>query len=165
MKIIIYTDGASRGNPGRGGYGVYIEVYKDKLYTRKLSGGEINTTNNKMELKANIEALKYIKKNLPKILQNEEVEIILKMDSQYVKNGITLWIQNWQKNNWKGANKKPVANQELWQELLSFKNFINDKLINDNFKEIQFEYVKGHAGIHGNEIADTLATEAADSIK
>ncbi|MDQ1281832.1 MAG: ribonuclease [Patescibacteria group bacterium] len=165
MQITLYTDGASRGNPGRGGWGVYIEVKKDKLYTTKLSGGERDTTNNKMELRATLEGLKYIKKNLTKILDNKDVKIKIKTDSKYVKNGITEWIINWEKNNWKGSNKKPVANQEIWKELLSVKNSINDKLIKATFSELKFEYVEGHSGIHGNEIADSLATEAADNLE
>lgn len=165
MKITLYTDGASRGNPGRGGWGVYVEVEKEKLYTTKLSGGERDTTNNKMELTATLEGLKYIKKNLTKILDNKDVKIKIKTDSKYVKNGITEWIINWEKNNWKGSNKKSVANQELWKELLSLKNSINDKLVKATFSELKFEYVEGHAGIHGNEMADILATEAADNLK
>ena len=165
MKITLYTDGASRGNPGRGGWGVYIEVMKDKLYTTNLSGGEKDTTNNKMELAAAIEALKYLKKNLSKILENTEVKIKIKLDSKYVKNGITEWIMGWEKNNWKGSNKKEVANKELWQELLKLKNIINEKLEEKGFKEIIWEYVEGHAGIKGNEMADKLATEAADKLK
>ncbi|MBP9765969.1 MAG: ribonuclease HI [Candidatus Pacebacteria bacterium] len=165
MKITLYTDGASRGNPGKGGWGVYVEVEKDKLYTSKISGGEKDTTNNKMELRATIEGLKYLKKNISKIINNDDVKIKIKTDSKYVKNGITEWIINWEKNNWKGSNKKPVANQELWKELLSVKNFLNDKLIKATFSEIKFEYVEGHAGIEGNEIADSLATEAADNLK
>ena len=165
MKITFYTDGASRGNPGRGGWGVYVEVVKDKLYTTNLSGGERETTNNKMELTAGVEALKYTKKNLSKILKNDEVKIKIKTDSKYVKNGITEWIVGWEKNGWKGSNKKPVANLELWQELLALKNFINDKLTQNKFSEIVWEYVAGHVGIHGNEIADKLATEAADKLK
>lgn len=164
MQITLYTDGASRGNPGRGGWGVYVEVKKDKLYTTKLSGGERDTTNNKMELTATLEGLKYIKKNLSKILDDKEVKIKIKTDSKYVKNGITEWIINWEKNNWKGSNKKPVANQEIWKELLSVKNSINDKLTKATFSELKFEYVEGHSGIKGNEIADSLATEAADNL-
>lgn len=175
MKITLYTDGASRGNPGRGGWGVYVEVEKNitdekdvevkKLFVAKLSGAEKETTNNKMELTATLEALKYLKKNISKILENNTVKVKIKTDSKYVKNGITEWIINWEKNNWKGSNKKPVANQELWKELLSLKNLLNDKLVKANFDEIKFEYVEGHVGIKGNEIADTLATEAADSLK
>lgn len=164
MKLTFYTDGASRGNPGRGGWGVYIEMKKDKLYTAKLSGAEKDTTNNKMELMASIEALRYTKKNLSKILKNESVSIEIKTDSKYVKNGITEWIINWEKNDWKGSNKKPVANQELWKELLYLKDYINDKLIKAKFKKINWNYVEGHAGIKGNEIADELATTAADSL-
>lgn len=164
MKINLYTDGASRGNPGRGGWGVYIEVEKDKIYTSKISGAEKDTTNNKMELTATLQGLIYVKKNLSKILENTEVKIKVKTDSKYVINGITEWIKNWEKNNWKGSNKKTVANQELWKELLSVKNLINDKLVKATFPEIKFEYVEGHSGIKGNEMADSLATEAADKL-
>lgn len=164
MKLTFYTDGASRGNPGRGGWGVYIEMKKEKLFTTKFSGAQKEATNNQMELTATIEALKYTKKNLAKILKNEEVKIKIFTDSNYVKNGITVWINNWQKNNWRTANKKPVLNKELWQELLELKNYINEKLVKNNFPEIKFEYVAGHAGIEGNEIADSLATAAADSL-
>lgn len=172
MKITFYTDGASRGNPGNGGWGVYVEVLDDGGEKKdfKLSGGKIYTTNNKMELTACIEALRFLdrvilnkyfaeKKNLGK-----EFLVTVKTDSQYVKKGITEWIINWQKNNWKGANKKPVLNKELWQEFLNLKNLINKKLLENNFSEIKFEYVKGHAGIKGNEIADELATVAADKV-
>lgn len=164
MKLVLYTDGASRGNPGKGGWGVYIEMRKDKLYTSKLSGNKKDTTNNQMELTATIKGLSFIKKNLAKILKNEKVEIKIFTDSSYVKNGITLWIKNWEKNNWKTANKKPVLNKDLWLELLELKNSINQKLLKNNFLEIKFEYVKGHAGIKGNEIADELATIAADKL-
>ncbi len=164
MKLVLYTDGASRGNPGKGGWGVYIEMRKDKLYTSKLSGNKKDTTNNQMELTATIKGLSFIKKNLAKILKNEKVEIKIFTDSSYVKNGITLWIKNWEKNNWKTANKKPVLNKDLWLELLELKNSINQKLLKNNFSEIKFEYVKGHAGIKGNEIADELATIAADKL-
>ena len=99
MKITFYTDGASRGNPGRGGWGVYIEMEKDKIYTAKLSGGQKEATNNQMELTATIEALKYARKNLAKMLENDEVKIKIFTDSNYVKNGITTWIKNWEKNN------------------------------------------------------------------
>ncbi|MDD3940329.1 MAG: ribonuclease HI [Candidatus Pacebacteria bacterium] len=164
MKITFYTDGASRGNPGRGGWGVYIEMEKDKIYTAKLSGGQKEATNNQMELTATIEALKYARKNLAKMLENDEVKIKIFTDSNYVKNGITTWIKNWEKNNWRTANKKPVLNKELWLELLDLKNLINKKLLENNFSEIKFEYVRGHAGIKGNEIADELATVAADEV-
>lgn len=162
MKLTFYTDGASRGNPGRGGWGVYIEMEKDKLYTAKLSGGQKEATNNQMELTATIEALKYTRKNLAKMLKNDEVKIKIFTDSNYVKNGITTWIKNWEKNNWRTANKKPVLNKELWLELLDLKNFINLKLTKNKFPEIKFEYVRGHFGVKGNEIADELATTAAD---
>ncbi len=174
MKITFYTDGASRGNPGRGGWGVYMEMEKimenekgikeKKLFIAKLSGAEKDTTNNKMEIIGAIEALRYTKKNLSKILKNENLNIEIKTDSKYVKNGITEWIINWEKNNWKASNKKPVANKELWKELLALKDFINDKLLKSKFKDIKWTYVEGHAGIKGNEMADELATKAADSL-
>lgn len=172
MKITFYTDGASRGNPGRGGWGVYAEIIGSNGEQKefKLSGGKSHTTNNRMELTASIQALRFLdmvvlnkyfvdKKNLGK-----EFSVTINTDSQYVKKGITEWIENWQKNNWKGANKKGVMNKELWQEFLKLKNIINAKLIENNFPEIKFKYVKGHAGIRGNEIADELATEAADNV-
>lgn len=178
MEIIFYTDGSSHGNPGPGGWGIYIEVIKKEkkeIFTTRINGGEKLTTNNRMELKANIEALKYLKKNLNKILKNilqntkekeeRELKIKIKTDSQYVKNGITIWIKTWEKNNWKNSNKKEVINKDLWQELLNLKNYINKKLIENNFKEIEFEYVKAHIGILGNEIADSLANEASNNMK
>ena len=172
MKINFWTDGASRGNPGRGGWGVYAKVtYIDgKEKTFQFSGGSIHTTNNRMELTACIQALQFLDKVvLNKYFVNKEkygkfLEIIIYTDSQYVKKGITEWVKNWQKNDWKNANRKPVLNKDLWQELIKFKDSINDKLIKDKLGEIKWEYVKGHFGIDGNEIADSLATEAADKI-
>jgi ribonuclease HI len=170
MKLTFYTDGASRGNPGRGGWGVYAEIVNDKgeEKTFSLSGGKPSTTNNRMELTASIQALSFLDKVIlnkyfvkPETL-GKEFFVIIKTDSKYVKTGITEWIINWEKNNWRAANKKPVLNKDLWQELLSLKDIINDKLKSHNFPEIVFEYVEGHAGIEGNEMADKLATEAAD---
>ena len=173
MKLTFYTDGASRGNPGPGGWGVYVEVInnegQEKTFT--LSGGKPSTTNNRMELTACIKALDFLNKILlNKYFVNPEklgknLDIKIKLDSQYVKNGITEWIIGWEKNNWRGSNKKEVANKELWQELLKLKNTINQKLVENNFKQITWEYVEGHAGIKGNEMADKLATEAADKYK
>lgn len=172
MKLTFYTDGASRGNPGRGGWGVYAEIVgsggEEKNF--RLSGAKPYTTNNRMELTACIQALRFLdmvvlnkyfvdKKNFGK-----EFFVTIKTDSQYVKKGITEWIENWQKNNWKNANKKPVLNKELWQQFLDIKNTINGKLSENNFPEIKFEYVAGHMGIEGNEIADELATSAADNL-
>ena len=136
--IKIYTDGACSGNPGIGGWGVVILEYKkEEIF---LNGGNDNTTNNKMELTAAIQALKYFKKS-----QN----ITLFTDSKYVKDGIQSWIQNWKKNGWKTSAKKPVKNKELWIEL--------DDLI--TIHNIQWEWVKGHAGNEHNEKADYLARQ------
>ena len=140
-KITIYTDGACSGNPGKGGWGAVL-IYRDKQ--KHLSGSAILTTNNKMELTAAIEALKAIKKSN---------DIELYTDSQYVKNGINLWIINWKKNGWKTANKKEVANKDLWIEL--------DKYVTHH--NITWFWVKGHSGNHYNEIADNLAVKAMNT--
>ena len=136
--IKIYTDGACSGNPGTGGWGVVIlENNKDAIL---LNGGNDNTTNNRMELQAAIEALKYFK---------DQQDIIIVTDSKYVKDGIQSWIKNWKKNGWKTATKKPVKNKELWIEL--------DDLITKH--NISWEWVKGHAGNKHNEQADYLARQ------
>tara|TARA_X000001036_G_scaffold316897_1_gene295330 strand:- start:156 stop:593 length:438 start_codon:yes stop_codon:yes gene_type:complete len=140
-KITIYTDGACSGNPGKGGWGAVL-IYGDKQ--KHLSGSAILTTNNKMELTAAIEALKAVKKSN---------DIELYTDSQYVKNGINLWIINWKKNGWKTANKKEVANKDLWIEL--------DKYVTHH--NITWFWVKGHSGNHYNEIADNLAVKAMNT--
>jgi ribonuclease HI len=134
--ITIYTDGACSGNPGIGGWGVVIlENNKEDTF---LNGGNDNTTNNRMELTAAIEALKYFE---------DSQTITLITDSKYVKDGIQSWIQNWKKNGWKTAAKKPVKNKELWIEL--------DQLISRH--TISWEWVKGHDGNVYNEKADYLA--------
>lgn len=134
--ITIYTDGACSGNPGIGGWGVVIlENNKENTF---LNGGNDNTTNNRMELTAAIEALKYFE---------DRHTITLITDSKYVKDGIQSWIQNWKKNGWKTAAKKPVKNKELWIEL--------DQLISRH--TISWEWVKGHDGNVHNEKADYLA--------
>ena len=140
-KITIYTDGACSGNPGKGGWGAVL-IYGDKQ--KHLSGSAILTTNNKMELTAAIEALKAVK---------ESNDIELHTDSQYVKNGINLWIINWKKNGWKTANKKEVANKDLWIEL--------DKYVKSH--NVTWFWVKGHSGNHFNEIADNLAVKAMNT--
>ncbi len=137
----------------------------------KLSGGSIHTTNNRMELTATMQGMRFLKMYLlnkyflKKENLGKDLKIIFKLDSQYVKNGIETWIINWQKNNWKGSNKKPILNKDLWQKLIKIKEEVNQKLIENGFKEIKLEYVKGHAGITGNEIADQLATKEADKLK
>ena len=140
--IKIYTDGACSGNPGIGGWGVVILVNKDEIF---LNGGDNNTTNNKMELTAAIEALKHFEKR-------EEITLIT--DSKYVKDGIQSWIKNWKINNWKTASKKPVKNKELWIEL-------DDLIARHN---ITWEWVKGHAGNTHNEQADYLARRYIEEI-
>ena len=141
-EITIYTDGACSGNPGKGGWGaVLIQNRKEK----HLSGSNKFTTNNQMELTATIEALKSIIK---------PSNIALYTDSQYVKNGITSWIFNWKKNGWKTANKKPVANKDLWIEL--------DKYV--KIHSVNWFWVKGHSGDHYNEIADQLAVNAMNEV-
>ena len=134
--ITIYTDGACSGNPGIGGWGaVILENNKEDIF---LNGGNDNTTNNQMELTAAIEALRYFE---------DRQTITLITDSKYVKDGIQSWIQNWKKNGWKTAAKKPVKNKELWIEL--------DQLISRH--NISWKWVKGHAGNTHNEKADYLA--------
>ena len=143
MKSIkIYTDGACRGNPGIGGWGAIIQFQNN---SKELFGGRAETTNNQMEMQAVIEGLKALK---------EPCRIILYTDSKYVIDGITTWIHGWKKNNWKTASKKPVKNMELWQEL--------DQLVNQH--EITWKWVKGHAGIPGNERADELANKGIDNL-
>ena len=141
-KITIYTDGACSGNPGKGGWGAVLIQNKEEKY---LSGSNKFTTNNQMELIATIEALKSIVK---------PSNITLYTDSQYVKNGITSWIFNWKKNGWKTANKKPVANKDLWIEL--------DKYV--KIHSVNWFWVKGHSGDHYNEIADQLAVNAMNEV-
>tara|TARA_B100001113_G_scaffold325023_1_gene297004 strand:- start:439 stop:873 length:435 start_codon:yes stop_codon:yes gene_type:complete len=141
-KVDIYTDGACSGNPGPGGWGVLIELDNKNI---ELSGGDKETTNNRMELMAAIKALEEI---------NKDYEITLYTDSNYVKDGITSWISNWKKNNWKTANKKDVKNKELWMRL--------DEAIKD--KNISWIWVKGHAGNAGNEQADYLARSALEKL-
>jgi ribonuclease HI len=141
-KIIIYTDGACSGNPGKGGWGAVLIHEGNEKY---LSGYDKMTTNNKMELTATIESLKSIK---------TKSKIELYTDSQYVKNGINSWIINWRKNGWKTASKKPVANKELWIAL--------DECAAKH--EVIWFWVKGHAGNKYNEIADELAVKAMNKL-
>ena len=134
--IEIYTDGACSGNPGIGGWGAVILINTDQPIL--LNGGENETTNNRMELTAAIQALKHFEKK-------QSIKLIT--DSRYVKDGIESWIINWKKNGWKTSSKKPVKNKDLWIEL--------DKLI--AFHDITWNWVKGHSGEKYNEKADFLA--------
>ncbi len=142
-EVEIFTDGACSGNPGPGGWGVILR-YGDN--EKEISGGEENTTNNRMELTAAIEALKALKR---------PVKASLTTDSVYVKDGITKWLDSWKRNGWKTASKKPVKNQELWEEL--------DKAAAQH--NITWKWIKGHAGHDENERADTLARAAIRNIK
>jgi len=141
-SVEIFTDGACRGNPGPGGWGALLR-YGDVEKT--LHGGEQHTTNNRMELLAVIKALEALKK---------PCQISLYSDSKYVLGGITEWMENWKKRNWKTANKKPVQNVELWQRL--------DALAVQH--EIDWHWVKGHSGHRENEIADQLANQGIDEL-
>ena len=148
MRIIAYTDGACSGNPGPGGWGLYLKAENKNgkiLKIKELYGKDPHTTNNKMELTAAIKSLKNLEKE-------SGVIITIRTDSQYVRKGITEWLSNWKNNNWRTSNKKPVANQELWQELDSM---VSRHLVN-------WEWVKGHAGDSGNEKADELAVRGRD---
>jgi len=137
-KIIIYTDGACSGNPGFGGWGAILMFNE---HVKKISGGSKETTNNQMEIKAVIEALKIIKK---------PHKIIINTDSKYVMDGITKWIKSWKKNGWRTADGKAVKNIELWQEL-------DHEVAKHN---IEWCWVKGHSGNEYNNIADELARKA-----
>ncbi len=141
-EIHIWTDGACSGNPGPGGWGA---VLKSGEHEKELSGGEAETTNNRMELMAAIEALNALRK---------ASRVRLHTDSTYVKDGLTKWIHGWKRNGWKTAAKKPVKNKDLWQAL--------DEACARH--EIEWIWVKGHAGDEGNERADTLAREAAKAV-
>ncbi len=141
--VEMWTDGACKGNPGPGGWGVLMRAGS---HERELFGGEPLTTNNRMELRAVIEGLRAL---------NRPCEITLHIDSQYVMNGVTRWIAGWKRNQWRTADKKPVKNQDLWLEL--------DAEIARH--TISWLWVKGHAGDPGNEAADALANRGVDAVR
>ena len=142
VELVAHTDGACSGNPGPGGWGVLLEAKQDGavVKTRELSGGEAETTNNRMELMAAIQALEVL---------DRPAAITIVTDSAYVKNGVTGWIHGWKRNGWKTAAKKPVKNVELWQRLDAAQAR----------HDVTWQWVKGHAGHPENERADELARE------
>lgn len=142
-KIVeIFTDGACRGNPGPGGWGVLLRYGGTE---KQLYGGEQNTTNNRMELTAAIEGLCALQR---------PCDVVLTTDSEYVRKGITEWIDNWKRRNWKNAAKKPVKNADLWRRL--------DECRSQH--KVEWHWVKGHSGHRENEIADQLANRGIDEL-
>ncbi|EDN67014.1 ribonuclease HI [Beggiatoa sp. PS] len=137
-----FTDGACRGNPGPGGWGVLLRCQNEE---KQLYGGELNTTNNRMELMAAIMALESLTRSN---------HIRLTTDSEYVKKGITEWIENWIKRGWKRANNEPVKNIDLWQRL----HAVTQK------HQVDWQWIKGHSGHSENEQADSLANQGIDSV-
>ncbi len=136
-KIEIFTDGACKGNPGPGGWGALL---RSGNHEKEIFGGERQTTNNRMELTAVIEGLKAL---------TRPCYVDLYLDSQYVRQGITQWIHGWKAKGWQTASKQPVKNVDLWKTL--------DALVSSGGHQIQWHWVKGHAGHEGNERADALA--------
>ena len=142
-RVVIYTDGACKGNPGVGGWGAWLRWGG---HEKELFGGAPETTNNRMELTAVIEALQLLKRRSP---------VAIYTDSEYVKNGITTWIHNWKKRGWRTADNKPVKNADLWTQL--------DGLVAAH--EVQWHWVRGHAGDPGNERADQLANRGVEQVR
>ena len=143
--VEIYTDGACKGNPGPGGWGVLM---RSGAHERELHGGEASTTNNRMELTAVIQALSALKR---------PCQVSLYLDSEYVRKGITEWIHGWKARGWRTAAREPVKNVELWQAL--------DRLVSTGGHRIEWHWVKGHAGHPGNERADALANLGVESLR
>jgi ribonuclease HI len=144
-QVEIYTDGACKGNPGAGGWGALLLSGGAE---KELWGGEAVTTNNRMELLAVIEALTALKR---------PCEVVLHLDSEYVRKGITEWISGWKARGWKTATKQPVKNVDLWQRL--------DTLVQGAGHQIDWRWVKGHSGVPGNERADALANRGVAMVR
>jgi ribonuclease HI len=148
-KIIIYTDGSSRGNPGPGGYSAIIF---DGENVKEIGGREERTTNNRMEIMAAIKALKSLPENA-ETCQNSEAGLMeINTDSEYLMKGITIWIKNWQRNNWRTKDKREVLNKDLWEELLA----------ETEKKNVEWKKVAGHSGHELNDRCDDIATGFAD---
>ena len=142
--VTLYTDGACKGNPGPGGWGALLLTGDIE---KELFGGELATTNNRMEMTAVIEGLAALKR---------PCDVVVYLDSQYVRQGITQWIQGWKARGWRTASKAPVKNVDLWQRL--------DSLVAQSGHSIDWRWVKGHAGNPGNERADALANRGVDKV-
>ncbi|TAL90464.1 MAG: ribonuclease HI [Candidimonas sp.] len=142
-QVDIWTDGACKGNPGLGGWGALL---RQGRHEKTLCGGERDTTNNRMELTAVIEALKILKRRC---------DVVVHTDSQYVQKGMTEWLANWKRRGWRTADKKPVKNADLWQQL--------DALVQQH--SVSWKWVKGHAGDPGNERADELANMGVEQAR
>jgi ribonuclease HI len=142
-SVVIYTDGACKGNPGPGGWGALLRSVDGS--EKELFGGELGTTNNRMEMLAVIQALAALKR---------PCKVVLHIDSQYVLKGITEWLAGWKAKGWKTAAKQPVKNVDLWQQL--------DRLVSTSGHTIDWRWVKGHAGDPGNERADALANRGVE---
>jgi ribonuclease HI len=156
MKITIYTDGSSRGNPGKGGWAAI--VLTDTLVV-ELGGNEKVTTNNRMELMGTIEGLKHVNDQTFGDGTAKQMTVEICTDSEYVKKGMTEWIRGWIAKGWKTSTKKDVLNKDLWEQLLHEETRLKESGV-----KIEWKYVRGHAGIPGNERADTIATGCADMV-
>jgi len=142
-EVVVHTDGACKGNPGPGGWGAFLTWGS---HQKELFGGEAMTTNNRMELTAVIEALASLKRGC---------RVAIYTDSQYVRNGITVWIKGWKARGWRTADRKPVKNVELWQRLEAL----------EAQHQVQWHWVRGHTGDPGNERADLLANRGVESVR